>query len=315
MLVNETKLEVKSHSKKTSAKTYAHLEQTSQTLLEVRDSMYEDFKSSQTIVRFLQKYLQITLTLEKGYGKNSLILLSGNTQYKVFVEPILVCSSPPRSMEKSIPFPYQRSTNLHAVTPVDLVPLVLFLGKKYRMIETRTKQQNVIKGYKFIEEFVSLRVKYLSIPIFGYSIALLVIYYSGLYFLLRLLNTIGFAVVGIYLALLAIFYFRAYKTKKQLTDQYQTPHYLQNLEFTEIDLLDFKDELTDRLLTQFGFECLQKNAKFDAIEHSEAISLQHTVEQRTEPEVASNAQLEQIKPEVSNNLPLKYGTKYSSFLD
>ena len=316
VLVSENKLEVKNHSKQTGLRTRGELDQSKQTLLRVRDSMYEDFKSKQTIIRFLQKYLQINLSLEKGYGKNSLILLSGSTQYKVLVEPILICSSPPRSMEKSLAFPYQRSTNLHAITHVDLAPLVKFLEKKYRAIETRTKRKSSIREFKLTEDSFTTRVKYVSIPIFGYSITLLIIYYSGLHFLLRLLNTIGFAVVGIYLALLAIFYFRAYKTKKQFTDQYQTPHYLQNLEFSEIDLLDLKEELTDKLMTQFGFECLQRNAQFEALEQSETTALRHSVKvPQAESEVVAVVQPERTKPKVSDKPTLKYGTKYSSFLE
>lgn len=102
--------------------------------------------------------------------------------------------------------------------------------------------------------------------------------------------------VMIYLSSLAFFYFRAYKTKKQFTDQFETPYYLQNLEFSETDLLDFKVELTDELLTQFGYECLDKNAKFGVIEQSETNALKLAVEiKRAEPEFKKIFGLEQVK--------------------
>jgi len=244
------------------------------------------------------------------------VFISGTTQYKVFIEPILVCSNPPRSMEKSLVFPYQRSTNLHAVNKKDLTPLVRFLEKKYRMIEKRTKKTSSVKEYRQAEETLRDCIRYASIPIFGYSVALLVIYFAELYFLLRLFNTIGLAVIGIYIALLTFFYFNFYRTKKGLAIQFKTPYYLQKLEFSEIDLLDFKEELTDELLTQFGYECLGKDVKFGVLERIETNTLKHSVEEkRSEPKFQKLFEIEQEKAESVSNLTTKYGNKYLSFLE
>ncbi|MHA1509812.1 MAG: hypothetical protein ACTSO6_14045, partial [Promethearchaeota archaeon] len=316
VLVDEDKLELKSNSSKKDLGAYYNIEHIAQNLLHVRDSLYEDIASKQNILTFFQKYLQINLSLEKGFGNKSVVFLSGSTQYKVLIEPILLCYNPPRSMEKSLVFPYQRSTNLHAVTRADLAPLVKFLEKKYKMIEKRTKKTNSIKNYRQAGETLRTSVRYASIPIFGYSVTLLVIYFAGLYFLLRLFNTIGFAVVGIYISLVAFFYFRAHKTKKEFTVQFETPYYLQNLEFSEIDLLDFKVELTDELLTQFGYECLEKDAKFGVIEQSETNALKKTVEiKRAEPELKKMFEPELVEAETISKMPIKYETKYQNFLE
>ncbi len=315
VLIDESKIELKSYSSKTDLGTYYDVEQVAKGLLQVRDSMYQDINNNQNILHFFQKYLQITLSLEKGFGNKSVVFLSGTTQYKVFIEPILLCYNPPRSMEKSLAFPYQRNSNLHAVTRADLTPLVKFLEKKYRMIEKRTKRTSLVKDYQQAKEIFRSRVRYASIPTLGYSVALLVVYFAELYFLLRLLNTLGFAVVGIYLSSLAFFYFRAHKNKKQFTNQFETPYYLQNLEFSETDLLDFKVELTDELLTQFGYECLEKNAKFEVIERSEANALKQTAEtKRPEPEFKKLFEPEQVKAETVRKPTTKYGIKYQDFL-
>jgi len=316
VLVDESKIELKSYSSKNDLGAYYDIEQITKSLLQVRDSMFKDIATNQNILTFFQKYLQISLSLEKGFGNKSVIFLSGTTQYKVFIEPILLCHNPPRSMEKSLAFPYQRSTNLHAVTRADLAPLVRFLEKKYRMIEKRTKKTSSVKEYRKAGETLSSRVRYASIPIFGYSVALLIIYFAELFFLLRLLNTIGFATIGVYISLLTFFYFNFYRTKKRLATQIETPYYLQKLEFTEIDFLDFKEELTDELLTQFGYECLGKDAKFGVIEQSETNTLKHSVEEkRREPKFQNLFEVEQMKVESASNLTTKYDSKYSSFLD
>ena len=316
VLVDESKIELKSYSSKTDLGAYYDIAQITKSLLQVRDSMYKDIATNQNILTFFQKYLQITLSLEKGFGNRSVVFLSGTNQYKVFIEPILLCYNTPRSMEKSLAFPYQRSTNLHAVSRADLAPLVRFLEKKYRMIEKRTKKTNLIKEHRMAEETLSASVKYASIPIFGYSVVLLIIYFAELYFLLRLFNTIGLAVIGIYISLLMFFYFNFYRNKKRLATQFKTPYYLQKLEFSEIDFLDFKEELTDELLTQFGYECLGKDVKFGVIEQSETNTLKHSVEEkRSEPEFKNLFELEQVNVESVSDLTTKYNSKYSSFLD
>ena len=316
VLVDETKLELKSHAKRNDLGSYNNLKQISQNLLQIRDSMYEDLANNQNIREFFQKYLQITLSFERGFGNKSLLFLSGSTQYKVVIEPILLCNNSPRSMEKRLAFPYQRSSNLHAVTKLDLVPLIKFLEKKYRMIEKRTKKTNLVKDYRQSEEKLHTRVRATSFPIFGYSVALFITYFAEWYFLLRLLNTIGLAVVGIYISLLTLFYFNFYRNKKQFAVEFETPYYLQNLEFSEIDLLDFKEDLTDELLTQFGYECLGKNARFGVIEQSETNTLKHNLDiKRSKPDFQKMFEPEQIKTETVSNSTTKYGSKYSSFLD
>ena len=316
VLVDEEKLEFKSHTRKNDLRAYNNLEQISQNLLQITDLMYEDLAINQNIREFFQKYLQITLSLERGFGNKSLIFISGSTQYKVIIEPILLCNNPPRSMEKTLAFPYQRSKNLHAVTRIDLAPLITFLENKYRMIEKRTKKTNSVKGYRLSEEKLRTRVRVASLPIFGYSVALFIIYFAELYFLLRLLNTIGLAIVGIYISLLTLFYFNFYRNKKQFAVQFETPYYLQNLEFSEIDLLDFKEELTDVLLTQFGYECMGKDSKFGVLEQIETNSLKRIVEvKRSEPEFQNLFESEQAKAESLNISTTKYGSKYLSFLD
>jgi len=184
------------------------------------------------------------------------------------------------------------------------------------MIEKRTKKTSSVKEYRQAEETLRARVRYASIPIFGYSMVLIVIYFADFFSLLRLFNTIGFAVIGIYISLLTFFYFNFYRTKKQLATQFKTPYYLQKLEFSEIDFLDFKEELTDELLTQFGYECLGKDARFGVIERSEANTLKHSVEKkRSEPKFQNLFELEQSNVESVSNLTTKYDSKYSSFLD
>ena len=101
-----------------------------------------------------------------------------------------------------------------------------------------------------------------SIPLVGYAIALAVIYFAEFFFLLRLFNSIGFAIIGIYLTILVYLYFKFYRTKKELAIEFETPYYMQSLEFSEIDLLEFKDQFTTENMAQFGYECFGKGKSY-----------------------------------------------------
>ena len=316
VLVEETKIELKAYRNNEDSRAFNDVKQITHNLLRVRNNIQEDVANDTTILQFFQKYLQLELRSEKSFGNKNLVFLSGSTQYKVVIEPILVCNAPPKSMEKSLAFPYQRTSNLHAVDRTDIPPLVKFLEKKYKMIEKRTKKKSSIKDYHKSQVELNSRVRYVSIPIFGYAVALLVIYFAKMYFLLRLFNTVGFAVLGIYLSLLAFLYFRAYKTKKEFVVQVKTPYYQQTFEFNETDLLDFKEELTDKLMAQFGYECLGKEASFGVIEQVEVKSLKNSIDtKQSEPEFKNMFETEQVKAKSVNVSTTKYNGKYSSFLD
>ena len=316
VLVDETKINLKVYQNNEDSDVFNGVKQITHTLLQIRDKMQETVLHGTSILRFFQKYLQLNLRSDKSFGNNNFAFLSGTTQYRVVIEPILVCAASPKSMEKSLVFPYQKTSNLHAIVRSDLSPLIKFIEKKYRMIERRTKKTSSIKDYRKSESELSSRVRYASIPIFGYSITLLIIYFAKMYFLLRLFNTTGFAVLGIYLSLLAFLYFRAYKTKKEFAVQLKTPYYRQTLEFNETDLLDFKEELTDELMAQFGYECLGKEASYGVIEQVETKSLKNSIEtKKSEPEFKNLFEPEQVKAKITTPHLTKFGGKYSSFLE
>jgi len=278
--------------------------------------MFDDIVNNEKFREFFQHYLQVNLTLEKSVKNKKLFFLSGQTQYKVLIEPVMLCKSPPRCMEKVIPFPYQRSTNLHIIHQPDLSQLLGFLEQKYRLIESRVKGSNTIKNYQKMDAKFRSNVRIASIPLVGYAIALAIIYFAELFFLLRLFNSIGFAIIGIYLSILAYLYFKFYRTKKQLAIEFETPYYMQNLEFSETDLLDFKDQFTTENMAQFGYECFGKGGSYKVLEQIEEDNFKNSVlikQKEFDPQV-----IHESKEEIEESISIdnsKYNNKYLSFLE
>jgi len=316
VLVDETKLEYNTGTNDSKTESLSRLRHYHKNLLYTRDLMFDDIVNDRKFREFFQKYLQVNLTLEKSVENKKLFFLSGQTQFKVLIEPIMLCKTPPRCMEKRIPFPYQRNANLHIIHHPNLSQLLSFLEQKYRLIESRLRSSNTIKNYQKMDEKFRTNVRFASIPLVGYAIALAVIYFAELFFLLRLFNSIGFAIIGIYLSILAYFYFNFYRTKKELAIEFETPYYMQNLEFSEIDLLEFKDQFTTENLAQFGYECFGKGKSYKVLEEIEEDNFKNSLlinQKELEPQVIDKS-MEAIEESASIDNS-KYNNKYLSFLE
>ncbi|NVM16988.1 MAG: helix-hairpin-helix domain-containing protein [Candidatus Lokiarchaeota archaeon] len=316
VLVDEVKFDYNSRLDTNKTEVMSRLRLYHKNLVYTRDLMFDDIVNGSKFREFFQKYLQVSLTLEKSVENKKLYFKSGQTQYKVLIEPIMLCKTPPRCMEKSISFPYQRNTNIHVIHQPDLSQLLSFVEEKYRLIESRVKSPNTIKNYQKTEEKFIKNVRIASTPLVGYAIALAVIYFAEFFYLLRLFNSIGFAIVGIYLSILVYLYFKFFKTKKELAIEFETPYYMQNLEFSEIDLLEFKDQFTPDYLTQFGYECFGKDRNFKVLEQNEKDTILNSVHTK---EIKVNSitlpELVEEKGEEDSIQKMEYSNKYLSFLE
>jgi len=316
VLVDKTKLDYNTEINISNVEAMNRLRHYRKNLLYTRDLMFDDIVNDRKFREFFQKYLQVNLTLEKSVENKKLFFLSGQTQYKMLIEPIMLCKTPPRCMEKIIPYPYQRSTNLHVIHQPDLSQLLGFLEQKYRLIESRAKSSNTIKNYQKMDAKFRTNVRIASLPLVGYAIALGVIYFAEFFFLLRLFNSIGFAIIGIYLTILAYLYFKFYRTKKELAIEFETPYYMQNLEFSEIDLLEFKVQFTTENMAQFGYECFEKGKSYKVLEQIEVDRLKNSVlikQKEIDPQV-----IHESKEDIEESISIensKINNKYLSFLE
>ena len=318
LLVHEEKIDYKAYSK--AQESESDLASTARhhadELLRVKDAMFEEVVNGDGFRNFVEKYLQVRFAAEKSAKNKKLYFISGQTQFKVLIEPILLARIPAKCMEKSILYPYQRKTNLHVIGRSKIGHLLRFLEKKYKLIESRAKKTNSIETYQNSDAKFRSSLRVASLPFLGYSVVLLVIYFSQLYFLLRLFNSIGIAAIGIYSLAIAYFYFKFYETKKELKTEFETPYYLQDLEFSETDLLCVKEELTDEQMAQFGYECFGKDNDSAVLKKIEKEAIKESVvaKQREQDapqlfELDSDREYNSIREEPKNEI------KYSSFLE
>ena len=316
ILIHEGKIDYKTYSKAQEFNLASTARHYADELLRTKDKMFEDVVNGDGFRSFVEKYLQIRFAAEKSAKNKKLYFVSGQTQYKVLIEPILLTKIPAKCMEKSILYPYQRKTNLHVIDRSNIGHLLRFLEKKYKLIESRAKKTNSIETYQNSDAKFRSSLRLASLPFLGYSVVLFVVYFSQLYFLLRLFNSIGIAAIGIYSFAIGYFYFKFYKTKKELTTEFETPYYLQNLQFSETDLLCVKEEFTAEQMAQFGYECFGKDNNFKVLEQIEKDNIKESVV--TKLREKDPPQLFELDSETdfsSTEEKPKNEVKYSSFLE
>lgn len=316
ILIHEKKIDYKTYSKAQESELIHTARHYIDDLLKAKDAMFEDVVNGDNFLSFIQKYLKVRFTAEKSARNKKLYFVSGQIQYKVLIEPILLTKIPAKCMEKSILFPYQRKTNLHVIDWSNIATLLRFLEKKYQLIESHFKRTNSIEIYQNADTKFRSSLRVVSLPFIGYAVVLLVIYFSRLYFLLRLFNSIGFAVMGVYFFTIAYFYFKFYNTKKELTTEFETPYYLQNAQFNETDLLCVKEEFTGEQMAQFGYECFGKDSNFKVLEQVEKDTIKKSVVAKQQEQVTPQLyELDSESDSSSTTEKVKNEVKYSSFFD
>jgi hypothetical protein len=91
---------------------------------------------------------------------------------------------------------------------------------------------------------------------------------------------------------------------------------MQNLEFSEIDLLEFKDQFTTEYMAQFGYECFGKDRNFKVLEQIEKDNILNSV--HTNEIKVNSIVLPEPMEEKDEDVSVQkseYNNKYLSFLE
>ncbi|MHA1657683.1 MAG: helix-hairpin-helix domain-containing protein [Promethearchaeota archaeon] len=236
-------------------------------LLRVQDLIFRDLTSEHDSdsLRFFKNYLKMDVSVEKTLTNKNLFFRSGSLQYKVIIAPVLLCQNNPGFLEKSIPFAYQKKYNIHFVGASQLLELHDFLEKKYFFIDTFSKQENSLTEYFKSMDILANNVRLGSIPFLGFGLAFLFVLLFQVDFLLVEFVSVGFAAIAIYGVLLSFLWYKFFRKKSAIKEEFNTPYYQRIVKIDETDLHLICEELSPELIEQFTYECFDKDAVFDEI--------------------------------------------------
>ncbi|MFX0021529.1 MAG: helix-hairpin-helix domain-containing protein [Candidatus Hermodarchaeota archaeon] len=281
----------------------------------------EDLLNKGSFFRFLSKYLKINIFLEKTITQKNLFFRSGPIQYKILIEPLLLCHNNVGFTEKLIPFAYYKQINLHILNQTQLQDFLHYIDQKYFLIETYSEQKNALAlnceaNNKFIGDLRKYSAPFMLYG-FGFLLVLLFQWYSILSFLINL----GYGVISLYIVAIGYIYLKLYNQKSELKREFSTPYYLRKLDFNETNLILINEEISPRFMEQFVYECIEKNNEFDIVNRIEQKNAENFLRNKLNKKKIDDSQLfEKETPPQSEELkesPLKNKIveKYSSFLE
>ena len=274
-----------------------------------------------TVLASVNRCLKKEISLKTSITKKNLFYSSGPQQFKILVEPILVCQGEVSFLDKVTPFAYLKDSNLHVLVERKLPELLQFIEHKYTLVEShKTKETNLLSYYETHNQFLK-RSELFSIPFIIFALGLFAIIGLQLFQLLGLFLNIGYGLLGIYFITLLFFYLKYFKVKLEVQSDFKKPYYENFPELDETSLVLINEELNRDLMSQFVYECVGKDADagFVADIEEDQITKKLTRKQ-LEKTVNKDGFYENISTPISKEeKPTKtqnnYKNKFDSFLE
>ncbi|MHA1987201.1 MAG: helix-hairpin-helix domain-containing protein [Promethearchaeota archaeon] len=234
------------------------LNSTIEDLGEVFTVMREDIINNGKLLSYLRTHLQVDISIEQSLMKKNLFFRSGKLQYKLFIEPVLLCNNDVNFLEKRIPFPYLKDINLHVIPRKIFSDFLSYLEKKYYFIEEHSDHKSSLLFYE--ESFTQFlrNGKKLSLPFIGFGAVMMLLVVFQFFTVLELLINFGYALFGVYTIALVYLYIKFFKVKLEVQTDFTIPAHQKQTQIGDPGLTLINEELTPEMMNQFVYECLGK---------------------------------------------------------
>jgi len=290
----------------------------------IQEAIFQDLAGAGNLFHFFKKYLRVKMKVEKTMTNKKLFFHARQLQYKVLIDPILVCQNEAGFLEKlSVIFPYQKNKNLHIIEASKLADLMDFLEKKYFYIEINSnKKSSVNKYFEAIDKFTNdIRLYSFPFLLFGFSFLLLLVF--QVYSVLNIFIGLGYSAVFFYSLLVGYLSLSYFKKKNEVIEEFNTPYYKQSILLDDADLIAISEEVSDDdFMIQFGYECFGKDYSFDILGLLERkkISNLRAKKHKTKREIVPVKKAEKLYVFENNSVKEmsikdKLTGRYSSFLE
>ncbi|MBY9003440.1 MAG: hypothetical protein KGD73_05675 [Candidatus Lokiarchaeota archaeon] len=290
-------------------------------LKKVSDAMFDSFTNGGTLYNLISSYLGLDAIVQKGFKQKPLFMASGEVEYEIIIDPILVTNNSVFSIEKTIPFPYQKSSNLHIVKLERLEELMEYLEQKHALLATQDSSSNALVEQLKMKNIFYKNIKNYSLPflVFGGLFSLFLLMQMG--DLVRLFISLGFALIFIYGGAIMLVLYRYFQTSNEMTIDFKTPHHEKRVELPNEDLILINEEFSEEWMAQLEHEV---NKKVDTLNKNKFTTFRirkSTIEPKNEQdsmidnEIQLDVETEFERDQDLNTLDDPVLSKYRSFLD
>ncbi|KKM58136.1 hypothetical protein LCGC14_1549680, partial [marine sediment metagenome] len=284
-----------------------------------------------SLLSSVNKCLKQDISLKTSITKKNLFFSIGPQQFKMLVEPMLVCKGEVVFLEKITPFAYLKDINLHILAEDKLTELLQFIERKYTLLEKhKTEETSFLPYYETYNQFLK-RSELFSIPFIGFAFGLFALLGLQSFQMLGLFLNIGYGLLGIYFITLVFFYMKFFKIKLEVQADFKTPYYKKMPKLDETSLVLISEEFESELMSQFVYECVDSDTDLQIISNIEEDQISERFRQKqlrktvknngffedganSEPMKSSSKKdsKELIKQDKKHN---SFSSRYSSFLE
>lgn len=280
-------------------------------LRQIQQVLLEDITQRKHIFQYLQKYLMVEMDVSKSASKD-ISLYSRQTQFKPYIDPIFISNSTIQFIEKSLPFAYQRRSNIHFIETNQLTRLLRFLEKKYYHIEEYSHEEPPEKGlYKAVEMFQK-KIRLYSIPFAGFGALVVILALSQLGFLLQTFISLSYGILGVYAGMVVYLYYTFRGKQREIKNGFLIPHHQRAIPLDDTSLEIISQELTDELMLQFGYECFGKITTHKVLTK---IEQKHAENYLVEKAEHNYNELFEHEKEGKSEIESEYIARFGDFLD
>lgn len=281
-----------------------------------QEIIFNELISEGTLFQFFRKYLKLNISVEKTITNKKLFFRVGALQYKVLIEPVIINHGNVGLIEKVIPFAYQKYRNLHILELENLSELLPYLEKKYYLIEAQNDQETSIKRYFKATGSLMEELRLYSIPFIGFGVIFAFALLSQVPELIEVFMNLGFGLIIIYGVVVGYLYYKFYKKKVVIQQEFHTPYYQKLLELDETSLILINEEFSPELMAQFSYECLGKNVPFPLISQLERNRAEDLLtKKKITSEIEKGEFFESKLKGSDSKMKDKLISKYGSFLE
>ncbi len=278
-------------------------------LNDTQKNSYNNLYNNGSLFKFIKKYLNNDFQVEFRTNTD-LYFHSELTEYKIFISPIYLCQQQPRCIEKIIPYPYQKTTNIHFISKRDLLNFVDFTEKEHRLIRKYESGKKPKISKETIKSNLINTLQRYSIPFLSLGVLLYLIY-PYLVDFTHIIIGLGLGIVLSY-SILLVYYYLNYKRELDNLDSSQKSVINQKkADLDEIDIELIAQELNNEEMEQFLYECFGKTHTLNEVILKEEKAIKKNIKNDDKSDYKDKIQKVQIEETISekskkDNLVKKY---------
>ncbi len=283
-------------------------------LLQAREYLFSDMINGHSLISLVARYIGILMKADLTFKNQRLYLGSGEIEYQVIIDPVLLSDSRVYCMEKTLPYAYQQGLNLHVISYDQLDELLEYLEVKYRLLIRHDTSQNAILKVKNVKMSTFKQLELFSLPFLVYGVLFSFFLIMGLQEVIRFFISLGFGLIFVYGGCIGYLLYRHFHSLKHVGSEFSIPFYQKPIELLEEDFILINEHLSSEWMAQFSYEVEnhqvpshQKPIKRNASQTSNYADIFPLIKEKELSQTFPNQQ------QSSNYKPVK--KKYQAFLD